>query len=321
MADGEMSDLLTTHTSEVTEDQIDHLGHMNVRYYAENASAGTRAMLDALPGWGRRPFVVHDVYTRHHREQLLGTALVVRSAVLGAEPEGLRLHHELAARDTGVLAATFVHRMSPLDEGGQPAPLSDRLVAAAQDLASPTPRPYATTRTISLEADLLASSPSLDEVRARGLVMRRERLVTADECDGAGRYIPEMAPMLVWGGTPVRRDSGPWLEETPGGELMGWASMETRIQTRRLPVVGEEVQSFGATVAIHDKVTHRVHWCFGLARGELLVGFEIVNMAFDTRSRRPMSIPDVHAQRELAMLQPDLVPRPRAGTTNRRPQD
>jgi acyl-CoA thioesterase FadM len=307
-----MSDLQTTHTSEVTEDQIDHLGHMNVRYYAENASAGTRAMLDTLPGWGRRPFVVHDVYTRHHREQLLGTALVVRSAVLGAEPDGLRLHHELAARDTGVLAATFVHRISPLDEGGQPARLSDRLVAVAQDLAMPAPPPYASTRTISLESDLLTSSPSVDEVRRRDLAMRRPRPVTADECDDAGRYIPEMAPMLVWGGTPVRRDSGPWLEETPGGELMGWASMETRIQARRLPEVGERVQSFGATVAIHDKVTHRVHWCFGLTDGELLVGFEIVNMAFDTRSRRPMSIPAAHAERERATLQSDLAPRPTA---------
>jgi acyl-CoA thioesterase FadM len=305
-----MSDLLTTHASEVTEDQIDHLGHMNVRYYAENASAGTRAMLDALPGWGRRPVVVHDVYTRHHREQLLGTALIVRSAVLGADGDGLRLHHELAARDTEVLAATFVHRVSPLDEGGAGAPLSDRLVAAAQDLALPTPLPYAATRTISLDADLAASSPSLDEVRGRGLAVRRERLVTAEECDATGRYIPEMAPMLVWGGAPVRPDSGPWLEEMPGGELMGWATMETRIQTRRLPRLGERVQSFGATVALHDKVTHRVHWCFDVEQGALLVGFEIVNLAFDTRSRRPMSIPDGHARRELATLQPDLAPRP-----------
>ena len=70
------------------------------------------------------------------------------------------------------------------------------------------------------------------------------------------------------------------------------------------------LQSFGATVAIHDKVTHRVHWCFGLEDGEVLVCFEIVNLAFDTRIRRPMRIPDGHAQREGATLQPDLAPRP-----------
>ena len=48
----------------------------------------------------------------------------------------------------------------------------------------------------------------------------------------------------------------------------------------------------------------------GKADGEVLVGFEIVNLAFDTRSRRPMRIPDGHAQREGATLQPDLAPRP-----------
>ena len=306
-----MDGLLTTHASEVTDDQIDHLGHMNVRYYAENAAAATRAMLDALPGWGRRPFVVHDVYTRHHREQLLGTALVVRSAVLGADTDGLRLHHELAARDTGVLAATFVHRVSPLDEGGARAALSGRLVAAAQDLALPTPPAYAATRTISLDGDLVGPSPSLAEVRARRLAMRRARLVTAEECDGAGRYLAGMAPMLVWGGEPVGRESGSWLEELPGGELMGWATVETRIQIRRLPLEGDRVQSFGATVALHDKVTHRVHWCFGAETGDLLVGFEIVNLAFDTRTRRPMRIPDAHARRARAALHPDLAPRPR----------
>ncbi|MFT6393412.1 MAG: hypothetical protein ACJA14_002942, partial [Ilumatobacter sp.] len=33
LADG----LAVTHTSTVTADQIDHLGHMNVRYYGVNA--------------------------------------------------------------------------------------------------------------------------------------------------------------------------------------------------------------------------------------------------------------------------------------------
>lgn len=266
-------------------------------------------MLAGLSGWGRRPYLVDDVYTRHHREQLLGTKLVVRSAVLGADAGGLRLHHELAARDDGVPAATFVHRIRPLDEGCRPSRLSDRLVGVAQDLSIPAPPPYAETRTISLDADVLASAPSLDQARARGLAMRRA--VTADECDAARHYVPSMAPMLVWGGEPVGRGAGPWLEEVPGGVVLGWETMETRIQTRRLPGPGERVQSFGATVAIADEVTHRVHWCFDVEQGELLVGFEMVSMAFDIRGRRPMSIPDGHRRRELSNLMPDLTPSPR----------
>jgi acyl-CoA thioesterase FadM len=307
-ADDGIGELRITHRSAVTEDQIDHLGHMNVRFYAVNAQAGTAAMLAGLPGWGGRPFAVHDVYTRHHREQLLGTPLVVRSAVLGAGPGGLRLHHELAAEESGVLAATFVHGISPLDEGGEPAPLPDRLAAAAEDLAVPVP-PYAASRTVLLDADLMETAPSLDTLRERGLAIRREREIYAEECDAAGHYRPELAPMLVWAGEPLRPETGPMLIEQPDGTLLAWATMESRIQLRRLPTAGDRIQSFGAGVAVHDKVTHRVHWTYDLDRRELLSGFEIVSLAFDIRSRRPVSIPEEHRQRELAALQPDLAPR------------
>src|SRR5881394_580859 len=99
--------LAVTHTSSVTEDQIDHLGHMNVRFYGVNAHAGTAALLDAL-GVGRDDVQVVEAYTRHHREQLLDAQLVVRSGVLDVGRSDLRLYHELANDETGVLAATFV---------------------------------------------------------------------------------------------------------------------------------------------------------------------------------------------------------------------
>ena len=220
-------------------------------------------MLEALPGWGRRPYVVHDVYTRHHREQLLGTPWS-SAARPRRRPEGCGCTTSSPPDDTGVLAATFVHRVSPLDEGGEPALVPDRLVAAAQGLAMPAP----TVRRPPHDLDRRRPAgvvALLDEARGRDLAMRHPRRVTADECDAAGRYIPELAPMLVWARRAGASRLGPWLEEMPGGELMGWASMETRIQTRRLPRWGR-VQSFGATVAVHDKVTHRVHWCFGLDR-------------------------------------------------------
>ena len=304
-----MSELLTTHESTVAPGQIDHLGHMNVRYYAVNAQAGTRALLAAIPGWGPRPHIVHDIYTRHHREQLLGTPLVVRSAVVGAGPDGLRLHHELAAADTGVLAATFAHGISALDEGGRRAPLPDRLVADAADLVIPVPD-YATSRSISLATDLIASAPSLATLHHRGLAMRRDRRVGADECDDRGRYLVDLAPMLVWGGEPIGRGHGPMLEETPDGAPMGWATMETRLQVGRLPTGGDRIQSFGAGIAVHDKVTHRIHWTYDVDRGDLLTAFEVVSLAFDIRARRPVSIPEVNRRRELDALQPDLAPRP-----------
>jgi acyl-CoA thioesterase FadM len=301
-----MDGLRTTHESQVTEDQIDHLGHMNVAFYAVNAQAGTRAVLAELPAWGRRPSVVDDVYTRHHREQLLGTPLAVRSAVLGVSRDGLRLHHELVAVDSGVLAATFVHGVTPLDESGERAHLPDEVVAAiaSEVVAAPD---YAATRTLSLDHDPMDGAPSLATVRERGLAMRKERRITPAECDDAGRYRIELAPMLTWGGEPLEGSPSP-IHEDADGVRMGWASMETRIRFGLMPRVGARIQSFGAAVAIHDKVTHRVHWTFDLDSETLLTAFEAVSMAFDIAARRPMRIPEAHRRRELEGLQPDLAP-------------
>ena len=61
-------------------------------------------------------------------------------------------------------------------------------------------------------------------------------------------------------------------------------------------------------MAVHDKVTHRVHWTYDLDTEEPLTAFEAVSMAFDIDARRPMSIPEAIRQRELDALQPDLAP-------------
>jgi hypothetical protein len=156
----------------------------------------------------------------------------------------------------------------------------------------------------------MAHAPSLEVVLERGLAMRYEREVTPEECDAEGRYRVDLALMLTWGGMPIGGDTSEILYETPDGVRMGWASMETRVQIGRLPGPGDRIQSFGATVAIHDKVTHRVHWAYELDSGDLLTTFESVSMAFDIGGRRPMSIPDGYRQRELQRLQADLAPQP-----------
>jgi acyl-CoA thioesterase FadM len=302
--------LRTTHTSSVTEDQIDHLGHMNVRFYGVNAHAATNAVLAEIDGWPRGPHLVRDTYTRHHREQLLGTPLLVRSGLLSADADGLRIHHELVPANAEALAATFVHRVSPIDEGGLRLPVPDAVVAAARAEAI-EPLPYAVPRTIDLDLDPLASAPSLAVLRERGLDVRKERTITDEECDERGRYRPEATMMLLWAGElPDHVEGwGPDLHEGPDGERMGWALMETRVQLDRLPHLGTRIQSFGATIALHERATHRVHWCYDLDGGELLCAFEAVDVAFDTVARRTMVIPDSIRRRQESVLHADLAPR------------
>ena len=94
---------------------------------------------------------------------------------------------------------------------------------------------------------------------------------------------------------------------------MGWASMETRLAIRRLPRAGDRIQSFSAVLALADKTSHRILWAYDVDREELLVSFEIVNLAFDIAARAPMSIPENIRGHETRVLHPELAPRASSG--------
>jgi acyl-CoA thioesterase FadM len=302
-----MSALEITHRSTVTEDQIDHLGHMNVQYYGTNARAATQAMEAAFGVPDDLRLRLVDVYTRHHREQLLGTELEVRSCVIDADPDGLRLYHELAATETDSLAATFVHLLVP-DPATSPPVLPGSVVDRARERVFAVPA-HGASRSISLAADPTAAAPTLAELQDRDLAMRHPRAVGAEECDDAGEVRWDSVPGLTWGGEPVSNRRHMHLYEGDDGLRMGWATMETRMSVRRLPHRGDRIQSFSAVVDVRDKTSQRIQWAYDLERGDLLTTFEIVNLAFDIGGRRAISIPDELRVLEESRLQPDLAVR------------
>lgn len=290
-----MTDLQTTHHLTVTEDMIDHLGHMNVRWYGVAARAGSDAVVAGLAG-GDLDVRAVDLYTRHFREQLLGADLEVRSVVLSGGPGSLRLYHELRNTETEELAASFVHAL----EAGPGAE-----VAADAEIPE-----HGRPRSISLDTRPLDAAPTFDAVRRDELLaMRLPRTIAADECLPDGSYDPAGAPFLLWGGEPLEGATGPTLHPTPDGQLVGWATMENRMVIHRLPRLGDRIQSFGAVVEIRDKTTHRVMWGFDVERGDLLVAFEVVDVALDTVSRRAVSIPAELRGHAEDRFRPDLLPR------------
>ncbi len=288
--------LTVTHTSTVTPDQIDHLGHMNVRYYAVNARAATRS----IAGNGR----ILDMYTRHHREQLLGTELEVRSGVLGVDTGSTQLYHELVNASTGDIAATFVYRVE-----------TDTPIDHVDTVELPE---HGRPRSIDLTS--VMASPSLDELRRLGLAMRQPREIDRDDTGGGDTVASSMAPMLFWGGTPADGTEHQLLHTGPNGENMGWATMETRIAINRLPDLGNRIQSFAATTAMADKTTQMSMWVYALdsddsdddGGGELLATFEIVSVLFDIGERRAMSIPENMRAETEARLHPELAARSNA---------
>ena len=132
--------------------------------------------------------------------------------------------------------------------------------------------------------------------------MRAPRVVDEDTSAAMG-------PGLLWGGPPPEDHEHDWLRKGPNGERMGWATMESRLSVNRLPSEGTRIQSFSATTAIEPKTTRSTMWAYDLATGEVLVVFEVVNLAFDLDTRRSMVIPDDYPATEEQRHHPEFIPR------------
>jgi acyl-CoA thioesterase FadM len=296
------------HTSTVTQDQIDHLGHMNVHYYAVLARVGAGKLVDRVAaGDGRGPRTwVRDVYVRHHREQLLGASLAVRGGVLDASPTRIRAYEELANLDTGEVAATFVLGIDPIDGQRRPASFPSMLLERARSQTVEVPD-HGRSRSISFDDDPEQTAPLLEELVERGLAQRESRIVQDDECDEDGWFLSEQMLPLVWGGVPLDGHEFQPFHETEDGTTLGWATMETRSTWSRLPRTGDRVQSFGAEVDLGAKTMTSRHWVYDLERAELVCALSIVNLAFDVTARRSLEIPEVLRESFLRRIQTDLA--------------
>lgn len=305
-----MTSLRRLHEGVVAEEEIDHLGHMNVRFYLERALASSRALarqlgLDAACDEANGLLAVRDLFTRHFREQLAGARLVVLGGVVGADADGLRFYHELRNPERDELAASFLHhvRLEQADTG-KPMPLPEIAARAVSQALVPWPE-HGRPRTLDVAAPLRRIP--LSEARERGLAMREPRRVEADECDDEGVYAVSRHQDLVWGGMPIPpRQPGMPLFQLADGRPFGWATLESRASLLALPREGTRIQSFGAEVAISTKTSVRHHWVFDLATRELLCTSQVLNLAFDIEGRRAMEIPDEVRETLERQYQPDL---------------
>lgn len=279
--------LTVSHTSTVTPDQIDDLGHMNVRHYGANAYAATIALC-AEQGLGEPQ--LRSAYTRHHHEQMEGNELEVRSAFLAPDPEQprLRFYHELRNRENDDLAATFIHE---LNNGAIEQPTIEL-------------PPYGAPRSLRLDVDRFASAPSIDELRERGLAIRLPRTVDTEDTMGRDTVPPWLANNLIWNGERPDEETD-WIHTLPSGDRYSYVVMEARLWVPVEPVaVGTPIESFSANVEIAEKITREVNWSYNSESGEPLAIIESIDLCFNMTQRKSMLIPD----ESRARFEPHLFP-------------
>lgn len=307
-------DLRVLHESHVRPEEIDALGHMNVRFYGERALASTQRLLgelrDAAGAFGAADSLTYTLprlFTRYQREQHAGARLVVLGGLLEASEGGLRIYHELRNPDRDERAASFVHDVQ-LGQAGEAAPLPIP-ESICKELESQRVNFPDGGRPRSIDLDAAPVAPSLSAARDGGLAFRQPRTIEAEFCDAEGRLSAEMRPFYMWGGEPIPPETasaGPTLISLPDGAKMGWASMETRSVMVRQPLAGMRVQSFAATVELARKTNLRRYWVFDLETGDVLLSNEVVELALHLGQRKAIEIPaPIRAEME-ATFRPDL---------------
>jgi acyl-CoA thioester hydrolase len=297
--------LRTFDTAEVKPEEIDGLGHMNVRFYMERAQRANRLLLADLgvgADEGEAPGVRAtqvDTYVRYQREQFQGQLLSVNGGVLEATPTGLRAFYELANPARGEIAATFIIATALTDRAtGGPAPLPPETLKAAEAARIELPD-YGRPRTIDLTPPRLdltydAVAARISDEGADPWSRRMKWPVPAEACDEHGNLVD--TGTLMFGGfrppsAEEMRKHGPMTFTGDDGHRLGWASLETRMVRVSQARAGDILSSISAEVGLHAKVRHSRRWLFNLTSGQLVSLNDNVSIALDLDARRAIDIP------------------------------
>jgi acyl-CoA thioester hydrolase len=292
----------TFDTADVLPAEIDGLGHMNVRYYAERAQRANQALLAELglgAGGGAGPRLIQpDTYTRYQREQFAGATLVVRGGVLEADANGVRCYYELANPAKGEIAATFLFTGTLADRmSGETGPLPRAVVAKAKAARVELPA-HGRPRTIDMrpprtDLDFAELSARLADDPDDPMSRRSEWIVPPEACDEHG-LLADVGAMMFGGfrmpTAEEMRRHGPMTFSTDEGHRVGWASLETRMIRVSPARVGDALCSLGAEIGLHSKVRHTRRWLFNTT-GRLVTLNDNVNIALDLDARRAIDIP------------------------------
>jgi acyl-CoA thioester hydrolase len=291
------------HTAEILPTEIDGLGHMNVRFYAERAQRANRKLMAEL---GLSPddvapakLVQNDSYTRYQREQFQGAVLTVNGGVLAADAHAITVYCELTNPAKGEIAATLILVNSLMDPAtGKSRDLPEAAVAAARAQIVALPE-HGRPRTLDLGAP--RTDLAYDDVAARladdgsdPMSRRSEWTVLPEQCDEHG-FLSDAGAFMFGGGrmpsAEEMRKHGPTTFTGDGGHRLGWASLETRMVRVSQPRAGDTLCSIGAEIGLHPKVRHSRRWLFNKATGELVSLNDNVSIALDLDARRSIEIP------------------------------
>ncbi|MHB8481292.1 MAG: acyl-CoA thioesterase [Nitrospiria bacterium] len=107
-----MTHPLETYKGTVHLSEIDHMGHMNIKYYAEKFDLATWNILiaigvtpDYIQKTGKGCAILENL-TKYIRELFAGTAVHIETVILDVTPKKFRFLHRMKKSETGEIVAT-----------------------------------------------------------------------------------------------------------------------------------------------------------------------------------------------------------------------
>lgn len=314
--------MIRLHEAAVGPDEIDSLGHMNMRYYGTRAAAAAQALF-ARWGWDERRLaeeglvlIAQDSFNHYLKEQFAGATILVEGGVCDVRADGLSLYLELINAKTGDRAATFITRPQLFDRKTRAARHFPRaLLDQAEQFIVDVP-PYGMPRSIDLAPP--RTDARYEDVKRRlsdvphHFSGRGEVRVPAEECDEFGFLKLAAAQDIMFAAfAAIARKAGmkmgPPIEAGEDGRRIGWAMLENRQFLVRTPRAGDPIATLSAPIKLGAKTQQMRRWTFNTETGALLAVIDGVSLAMDLDARKAIEIP-AYMRRELeAQLMNELA--------------
>ena len=278
-------DFIPTFSTAVNTWQCDENDHLNVQFYTEFGHEASAHLLASL-GLGPRAqraaglaVTVAEDHVRYLREFRVVDAVEVHSAPVEVGNDYLVAYHEVRNRGDGAVAATIRRRVVC----NRPWPEIFRARAASARMDLPAKAQPRSVGILTLPDLTLADAPRT------GLVDIGRTVITPDECDERGEFLPRHQFGRYSDGAPVLWNHLGFDRAAMQSRQEGSVVVEMLNHYRRPLRAGDLAVVMSGLASFTDKTLVFTHFLFEAETGVLAACAEAVGMKFDQKVRKIMT--------------------------------
>ncbi len=295
-----MSDLIPTFSTAVNTWQCDENDHLNVQFYTDFAHEAS-ALLMASLGLGPRAqraagldVSVGFDHVKYLREFRVVDAVEVHSGPVEVGAHDMTVYHEIRNAGDGSVASTVRRRIVCNREW--PVAFFERATAAKVALP---------VRAAPRGVGDLSPLPefTLANAAGTGLIVVGRSLITPDECDERGAFLPRHYFGRYSDGAPLLWNHMGFDRAAMQDRQEGSVVVEMLNEYRRPLMAGDLIVVMSGLAAYTDKTLKFTHFLFEAETGTLAACAEAVGMKFDQKIRKIMTFtPEDRARLEAGTL-------------------